>query len=164
MPIVNNRREHATGLITWPVLLGAMFVLVGCGEQETSIQGFALPEGDITQGQASFVDYGCNKCHVVAGTDVAYIGNEAGPRIRLGGAVRKVRSYGELLTSIVDPNHTLTQQYLKSLPQEERKSASSPMPDFNEQLTVADLIDLVEFLHSSYEESVPEYIGRRYVR
>ena len=164
MPIVNNRREHAIGLFTWPVLLATMLVLNGCGEQERSIQGFVLPEGDITEGQASFVDYGCTNCHVVSETDVAYIGDEAGPRIQLGGAVRKVRSYGELLTSIVDPNHSLAQQYLKSLPRQERGSASSPMPDLNEQLTVADLIDLVEFLHSRYEETVPEYVGRRYVR
>lgn len=160
---MHKRREYATALGRWPLLLAAIFVLVGCSDQE-EVRGFVLPEGDFAAGQASFVDYGCPICHVVAGTDIEFLGDDVIPRIQLGGEVRKVKSYGDLLTSIVNPSHTLAKQYLKSLPQEERKTASSPMPDFNEQLTVADLIDLVAFLHSRYEETVPEYIGRQYVR
>jgi hypothetical protein len=140
-----------------------MFLAVaGCGEREGAVRGFVLPKGDVTTGQSSFVDYGCPICHVVAGTDIAFLGDGTGPRIQLGGEVRRVKNYGDLMTSIVNPNHTLADQYLESLSQEERKSASSPMPNFNEQLTVSDLIDLVAFLHSRYEKTVPEYTGYQY--
>ena len=161
---MDKLEEYASVLCMWPIMLCAMLALTSCGEPDKSVQGFVLPEGDSAAGQQSFVDYGCTICHVVAGTDVAYLGDDEAPRIQLGGKVRKVISYGDLLTSIVNPNHSLGTQYLRSLSQQERKTASSPMPNFNEHLTVADLIDLVEFLHSSYEETVPEYIGRRYVR
>jgi hypothetical protein len=67
-----------------------------------------------------------------------------------------------LMTSIVNPNHTLAAQYLDSLSDQQRETASSPMPNFNERLTVAELIDLVAFLHSRYEKTVPGYTGYRY--
>jgi len=161
---MNKPRVDAAGSRRWPMLLTAMALLVGCGDRAEEVRGFVLPEGDIDAGKSSFADYGCLSCHVVADIDIEYLGEDVVPRIQLGGEVRKVKSYGDLLTSIVNPNHTLANQYLKSLPQEDRKKASSPMPDFNEQLTVADLIDMIEFLHSRYEETVPEYVGRRYVR
>ncbi len=161
---MNKRAEAATLSVTRPALLAMIVLLTGCGDPELSVRDFILPAGDYAAGETSFVDYGCAACHVVAGTDIAYPGEEAMPRIELGGVVRNVKSYGDLLTSIVNPDHALAEAYLKSLPPAARKTASSPMPDFNEQLTVADLIDLVEFLHSRYEETTPEYIGRSYVR
>lgn len=161
---MDKSKEYAGKLRRWPLTLCAMLALTSCAEQDQSVQGFVPPEGDIAAGQLSFTNYGCNNCHVVAGTEIAYLGDDKIPRIQLGGKVRKVKSFGDLLTSIVNPNHSLVTQYLKSLPNQERKTASSPMPDFNKQLTVADMIDLAEFLHSRYEETVPEYTGRRYVR
>ncbi len=143
------------------LLLIVVLALAGCGEQD-EVVGFVLPEGDAALGQASFVNYGCPLCHVVAGTDVPYLGTDAVPRIELGGKVRRVKNYGDLMTSVVNPNHALADQYIDSLPEQERETATSPMPDFNERLTVAELIDLVAFLHSSYEKTVPGYTGYQY--
>ncbi len=53
------------------------------------------------------------------------------------------------MTSIVNPNHVLSDEYLRQLPPGERRAAQSVMP-FNEQMTVAQLIDLVTFLNSRY--------------
>jgi hypothetical protein len=139
----------------------AMLSVSGCGEQE-DVVGFVLPEGDVALGQANFVHYGCPLCHVVAGTDIPYLGADAIPRIELGGKVRKVKDYGDLMTSVVNPSHALADQYVESLPEHERETATSPMPNFNERLTVAELIDLVAFLHSRYEKTVPEYTGYQY--
>jgi sulfur-oxidizing protein SoxX len=161
---MNKRTEHAIDLVRWPLLLVAALALIGCAEDERAVHGFVLPEGDFAAGEASFVGYGCPICHVTVGTEIEYLDDDVVPRIQLGGEVRKVKSYRDLLTSIVKPNHTLAEEYVKSMPQEDHNTGSSPMPDFKEKLTVADLIDLVEFLNSRYEETAPEYIGRQYVR
>ena len=42
------------------------------------------------------------------------------------------------------------------------RNGESPMPIFAEQMTVAQLINIVEFLNSAYEAQVPTYTGRRY--
>jgi hypothetical protein len=72
-----------------------------------------------------------------------------------------VKSYGELVTSIITPQHVISPQYLKMLSEEEKaKGVESPMPVFNHDLSVKQLTDLVAFLHSRYrliESSGDEY-------
>jgi len=156
---MHSQPTLVTGLLM--LLSIVALVVTGCSEQD-EVVGFVLPEGNVDLGQANFVHYGCPLCHVVAGTDIPYLGADAIPRIELGGKVRRVKDYGDLMTSVVNPNHALADQYVKSLPEQERETATSPMPNFNERLTVAELIDLVAFLHSRYEKTVPEYTGYQY--
>lgn len=66
----------------------------------------------------------------------------------LGGEVRKVRTYGQLVTAVINPSHDLATGYPKDLVQEE---GASRMTDFNDVMTVQQLIDLVAFLQSRYE-------------
>ena len=73
-----------------------------------------------------------------------------------------MRSYGELLTSVVNPEHKKLAVNLQQLP-EEGQQLESPMPDFNDVMTVRQLIDLTEFLHSRYEK-MERYQGYSYVR
>lgn len=159
---MNARRQALVRSLRLGLLAIICLAMLGCGEQEGAVHGFVLPDGDAAAGEATFVEYGCPICHVVAGTDIAFLGDESGPKIQLGGKVRRVKNYGDLMTSVVFPNHTLAEQYVDSLSKQERETASSPMPDFSEQLTVAELIDLVAFLHSRYEKTVPEYTGYLY--
>ena len=73
------------------------------------------------------------------------------PKIHLGGKIYRVKSYGELVTSVITPQHVISPQYLKMLSDEEKeKGVESPMPVFNNEMTVKQLTDLVEFLHSRY--------------
>ena len=45
----------------------------------------------------------------------------------------------------------------------EREAIISPMPYYGEQMTVAELIDLVEFLHAQYTKLQPEYYRGYYL-
>ena len=67
--------------------------------------------------------------------------------VLLGGEVRKVKTYGQLVTAIIDPSHTLARGYAKEKIADGEKSK---MANFNDQMTVQQLIDLVGFLQAQY--------------
>lgn len=150
--------------------LAALFVtavvaiaLSGCDQGPKPVEGFVLPQGDAALGQKVFAEVGCRYCHRIANLDLPPFEAEPVLDITLGGKVLKVKNYGDLLNSIVNPNHTVELSYKLKLDQDDRKDAESPMPVFNDVLTVTELIDLVAFLHSRYELLGPEYRGYMYV-
>ena len=74
--------------------------------------------------------------------------------IVLGGKVTFIRTYGELVTSVINPSHGLAPGFKK----EQLKGAKlSPMPEFNDVMTVGQMIDLVAFLQSRYEKLEMDY-------
>lgn len=107
-----------------------------------------MPDGDIDRGREAFAALRCNSCHSVDGVDFP-----APERfhIRLGGESARIHSHGELVSSIINPSHVISARYLEEL----RKAKESPMTNFNETMTVAQMIDLVAFLQSRYELIVP---------
>jgi hypothetical protein len=118
-----------------------------CDGGRKSGRGLRLPDGDIEKGRIAFVELGCQGCHEVAGVDAA-TAERAPTMVKLGGPVRRVETYGELVTSIVNPSHGLTRLY----PAEEVAiGGESRMEDFNDTMTVSQLINLVAFLQSQYE-------------
>jgi len=145
-------------------LLALTVLIAGCGKQDSNMtaDGFVLPSGDADRGQVVFVDSGCTQCHVVAGMDLPAHPQASEIQIELGGKRAKIKEYGSLLTSVVNPQHVLADAYKRTLSAEEKARGETPMPDFNSRMTVAQLIDLVQFLHSTYEKLVPEYRGYRY--
>jgi len=74
--------------------------------------------------------------------------------ITLGGTVRTVRTYGELVSSVVNPSHKLIDSYPEDQVSRESKSL---MTVYNDRMTVQQLIDLVAFLQSRYDVIVPDY-------
>ncbi len=121
-----------------------------CDGGRRSGRGLRLPDGDIEKGKLAFVEFGCPGCHEVTGVAVVAAAPKGAPpmMVELGGPVRRVETYGELVTSIVNPSHGLTRLY----PAEEVAIGDeSRMKDFNDTMTVAQLIDLVAFLQSKYE-------------
>lgn len=138
--------------------LGAVAViasigLAGCGkEARQHARGFHLPEGDIEVGKTTFVEMQCNRCHTVEGVELPDNNLHGLPMINLGGEIYRVKSYGDLVTSIINPQHVVSPKFLAILSDEEKKAdIGSPMPVFNDELTVRQLIDLVAVLHSRYQ-------------
>jgi hypothetical protein len=66
----------------------------------------------------------------------------------LGGKVDHITTHGELFTAIVNPSHGYPRRYAK---EDVFEGERSRMPRLNETMTVAQLIDLTEFLQSKYE-------------
>lgn len=126
--------------------LAAFTVLqFGC---DTQSQGFALPEGDIEAGKRSFVELNCNQCHSIA--DIEWAGSEAmgDVHIKLGGEVTSIKSYGELVTSVINPSHKIARKYAGTAT---AADGQSRMRVYNEYMTVQDLVDVVTFLQDSYD-------------
>jgi len=146
------------------IVLAALVGAAGCtSPDQDSVRGFVLPDGDIDKGRAVFVDNGCLRCHVMDDPALPAYDGERDFEIRLGGEVIRVQDYGDLLTSVVLPDHRMSQKR-RVTDAEGKPLESTPMPDFTQEITVAELIDLVSYLHSRYSETVPEYRGYSYVR
>lgn len=139
-----------------------VFALGGCEREERQLsKGFRLPDGDEVVGKANFEAMQCNRCHTVEGVTLADRNLPALPKIHLGGEIYRVKSYGELVTSIINPDHIISPQYLKTLSEAEKeRKIESPMLGFNEVMTVKQLTDIVAFLHARYrliDPSTDEY-------
>ena len=126
----------------------------GCDQGPKSAKGFRLPDGDIAKGKAVFIALKCNTCHKVTGVDLPAPSGQAEVVVTLGGEVHRVRTYGELVTAIINPSHTLAVGYPK---EEVARDGVSKMTNFNESMTVSQLIDLVAFLQSRYKEVHPQW-------
>jgi len=137
-----------------------VLLLSACSEQNRPVKGFVLPPGNVEAGKQVFIKYGCFQCHTLP--SVTFPEREPNPPITLeiGGKVYRVRNYGELLDAVVSPNHIISPKYRMMLEKDQRRDAKSPMPNYNEKLTVAELVDLVAFLHSQYiKMDPPNYRG-----
>lgn len=132
-------------------LASAALLLAGvaaCNPQLGQQQPIALPEGDAERGQAIFVELQCNACHTVRNAELPASEVEGPVTIVLGGNVSKVKSYSELVTSIINPSHKLARNIGR---QQLEHEGESVMTNYNDVMTVSELIDLTEFLQSQYE-------------
>jgi len=145
-------------------LISGVLILPACSEKPQPVKGFVLPEGDVAQGEQVFIKYNCHGCHAITGVELPE--NEFEPPfiLELGGKVYRVRNYGELMTSVVNPDHVISRKYVALLEKADREALISPMPYFIEDMTVAELIDLVAFLHAQYSLLLPNhYKGHYYI-
>ena len=133
-------------LLVFLLLCGGLF-LFSCNEQA---RGFAFPDGDIEEGKATFKRLGCNECHSIS--KIEWMGGSDSLNINLGGEVTTLKTYGDLVTSVINPSHKIAGRYKHEFTTEE---GLSKMKNYNEVMTVQELIDLVTFLQSEYEVKSP---------
>jgi len=132
------------------ILIGILALgLVSCDLGPQSPEGFSLPNGNIDDGRRLVLMYKCLTCHRINGLEPPddLIDN---PEISvlLGGKSVKVKTYADLLTSIINPSHKFARGYkLKDI----QDGGVSKMTNYNDVMTVTELINLVTFLQSNYE-------------
>jgi mono/diheme cytochrome c family protein len=135
--------------IFWLLMTVALSVTSGCATSPKSGKGFTLPEGDAQAGKANFISLRCNACHKIDGVDhIPAEGWESEPPIALGGEVTRIETYGELVTSIINPSHRLAKGYPVYAVSVDGKSK---MKNYNDAMTVTQLTDLVAFVQSKYK-------------
>lgn len=143
-------------------------ILVGCGAAlfgalaggcaSTSLFGFPVEEGDVVAGRQAFIDHRCHQCHSVADERFPPLAGAGRPMLELGGPTTIVRSYADLTTSIINPNHAISERYRDQQLANLQIPLDSPMPRPNlDTMTVRQLIDIVAFLDSKYQVSVEGY-------
>lgn len=146
-------------IVTISGILLALATLSGCGADRMSEKGFSLPPGNALDGQQAFVYLHCYECHTIDGVDLPLVPSDEQPYVELGGRVSQVKTYGQLVTSIINPSHKLAPGYPRETITE---GDQSKMPLYNGYMTVQELIDIVAFLQPHYEVIVPQYHYRVY--
>lgn len=132
--------------------LAGLCLTCGCTPAPTSGKGFTLPTGDVEKGRAVFTEHNCQQCHKVADVEQPDE-DEREMDIVLGGEVSRISTYGELVTSIINPSHKLAKGHLQEAVSED---GESKMTNYNDVLTITELIDLVAFLQSKYSIRPPD--------
>ena len=158
--LTNNRLKTILSAI---LLAFTLLAVSACSKEGRPVRGFVLPKGDIAQGEQVFIDFNCHACHTIPGLEFPAVEFEAPFILEIGGEVYRVRDYGELLTAVVNPDHIISPKYIAMLKRADRDAVMSPMPYYGEDMTVAELIDLVEFLHAQYTRLQPEYYRGYYL-
>ena len=131
------------------VAAGVVLVLsLGCEVGPDSGAGLRLPNGDVAAGEKAFRDLGCRECHSIAGGASPVTEPKGNVIVALGGLVPHIETHGELVTSIVNPSHGFPPRYERGDVTDEGESI---MTNYNERMTVKQLIDLTEYLQSKYE-------------
>ena len=142
------------------LFLVSLVALGGCGgETMMSEKGFRLPDGDAEAGREIFLYMQCNQCHTIKGEQLPGIPGQAPPYVELGGSVTQVRTYGQLITSIINPSHKLATGYAKEVVSE---NGESRMYIYNEYMTIQELVDLVMYLQPYYKVVAPDFQYRMY--
>jgi sulfur-oxidizing protein SoxX len=128
-------------------------VVTACDTGPKSAAGFRLPDGNAEVGKQLFVQLECNSCHTIPDLELAAPVEEGPVSVKLGGRISRVKNYGQLVSSIINPSHKIVRRYPK---EEVSADGESLMPIYNETMTVQELIDLVAFLQAQYQVMVPQ--------
>jgi len=126
-----------------------LVALVSCDLGPESPSGFSLPQGDIEDGKRVLLMYQCLACHRINGLEPpADLINNPEISVLLGGKSTKVKTYADLLTSIINPSHKFARGYKLD---DIQVDGVSKMTNYNDVITVTELINLVTYLQSNYE-------------
>ena len=138
------------------LFLAALSLTLSACEPESTMaaRGFKLPDGDPVAGREAFLYMQCHQCHSLKGEELPVIPDQSPPYVELGGAVTQVRTYGQLVTSIINPSHKLAIGYAKEVVTED---GMSKMYNYNQFMTVKELTDIVMYLQPYYKVVVPEF-------
>jgi len=127
--------------------------MTGCAPKPESGRGFRLPDGDPIVGKQVFLDLQCHACHIIPNMDLPSLDLAVPVTVTLGGSTTLVKTYGQLVTSVINPSHKLIKRYPEA---EVSVDGESFMPVMNEFMTVQQLVDLVAFLQDQYQVVVPQ--------
>lgn len=150
MPVENRY----TLLMTFrPLLLSVFLISVAATlvfAEPVPQQKTIIPKGSENAGKTLFVGKGCYQCHVADGIRTPASELDENLTIDLGGSDHAGWSRDDFARSIMNPNHTVPEEYRKIMMTlgDNLKAENSPMPGFNDMLTISDLIHLTTFLES----------------
>lgn len=154
---------HKLKIVLTLIFVFLLFTLVsGCDDGANSPRGFSLPVGDAAKGEIAFKAFKCLACHNLEGSSAEpsqVLATEDGDLIdleipvTLGGDVERAKTYADLVTSIINPSHRISKDYINEQQYPKTKydeNGVSKMKVYNDVMTVTQLIDIVTFLEPHY--------------
>lgn len=139
----------------------AVVSLTACDTGPNSPKGFSLPIGDAVNGQHVLIKHQCLACHTLEGVSGVELEPQLQMLVQLGGETSKVKTYADLVTSIINPSHKIAKGYMLDSVSD---SGTSKMRNYNDVMTVTELVDLVTYLQGQYKVKPYDYTpyGRYY--
>jgi len=144
--------SHLNKLIFVVLLFVLLITLSSCDRQA---KGFALPAGEASAGRATFLQLECNHCHAVRGDIDKQDNGHPDIFVELGGPTSRIKTYGNLVTSIINPSHRIAPSRANSTFLD--ADGNSKMRVYNDAMTVTQLINLTTYLQDSYELVTPPH-------
>ncbi len=98
------------------ILLVSALLAIGlfaCDSGPNSPRGFCLPKGDAVNGEKVFMSYQCLACHNFERFDYESVNKEMESPILLGGSTTSVKTYADLVTSVINPSHKLARSHMR---------------------------------------------------
>lgn len=133
-------------------VLSLIVLTLAAGCAYTPMFGFPIEQGDVQRGRQAFIDHQCHQCHSIADTRLPPLAGASPPILELGGQTTSIKTYAELMTSIINPDHVVSERYREQLVLQGTIPADSPMPTPHiDNMTVRQLIDMVAFLDARYQ-------------
>jgi mono/diheme cytochrome c family protein len=134
-----------TGLLTSIVITS----LTACGDiGPDSPEGFSLPKGDIAKGEQAFIKHKCISCHSLDGVADGAVKREFKDPIKLGGESHRITTYAELVTSVINPSHKISEDHKQNVIGD---NGGSKMRNYNDVMTVTELVDIVAYLQPKFK-------------
>ena len=133
-------------------MTASLSLLAACAPGPESAAGFRLPDGDPVAGEQAFLKFQCHACHRLPDVTLPELNIEAPVSVMLGGPVSQVKTYGQLVTAIINPSHRLMPSFTG---EDYSVDGESFMPTLNQFMTVSELIDIVAFLQDRYDVMLP---------
>jgi sulfur-oxidizing protein SoxX len=138
-------------ILIWFTIIISLSVLAACSYGPDSPKGFNLPKGNIAKGEKVFSQYKCQSCHILEGYENDSLIKEFDTPVTLGGTSSLVKTYAQLVTSVINPSHKLASRSKSIAEKLTNDDGGSKMRVFNDVMTVKELIDLVAFLQPKYK-------------
>jgi L-cysteine S-thiosulfotransferase len=110
---------------------------------------FALPKGDPAKGRKVFEKFQCYFCHEVRGENFPFAGVDYGPELSQMGRMHPLEYFAE---SVTNPSAWESKQ-------DRGPDGKSKMPEYNDRMTVQELIDLSAYLASLRPKDVPKSVS-----
>ena len=121
--------------------------------QDPALSKTIVPPGKEDLGLKLFLEKGCYQCHSAGATKLPTV--ELAPRlvIELAGDVHSGWTRDDFAKAIMNPNHVVAEEYHIAMMRigDHLKAENSPMPEFIDMLSLADLINLTTFLDTLTE-------------
>lgn len=100
----------------------------------------------------------CIGCHRVAGVELPRPRGTRHLDLELAGDTRFVRSYRDLVTAVTNPQHVVNEQYRELFARAgTSKGTRAVMPDYRDDMSVRQLMDVLAFLDRAYARSKVEF-------
>lgn len=138
-------------------LISALILtLSACSQGPDSPKGFSLPTGDPVKGEAAVLKYECLACHTISDYEDDTVTKQFEKPIQLGGTSAMVKTYAQLVTSIINPSHKVANQAVGN-DEAVDQNGESTMQVYNDIMTVSELNDIVAFLQPKYKVKPMQY-------